>query len=63
MIRIRASRVQAGWPGVGRNKAVEHCMYSDVRVFTSMYPLNQDKESAVKVYTIMNSVYTSKYFV
>ncbi len=31
-------------------KAVAHCMYSDVRLCTSMCPLNEDKKSAVKVY-------------
>ncbi len=44
---LRASRVQAGRPGAGRNKAVAHCMCSDVRVCTSRCPLIQDKRSAV----------------
>ncbi len=49
----RASRVQAGLLGAGRNKAVAHSMCSDVRVCTSMCPHNKDKKSAVKVYTSM----------
>ena len=40
---LRARRVQAGRPGAGRNKAVAHRMCSDIRVCTSMCPLNQDK--------------------
>ena len=57
-----ASRVQAGRPGAGRNKAIAHCMCSDVRVCTSMCTLNQDIKSAVKVYTGMYSVqYTDIY--
>jgi hypothetical protein len=39
-----ASRVQASQPGEGRNKAVA---YSDIPVYACMYPLNQDKKSAV----------------
>ncbi len=64
--RVQAAqqaRVQAGRPGAGRNKAVAHCMCSDVRVCTSMCPLNQDKTSAVKVYTGMSSVHASIYFI
>ncbi len=38
-------------------------MCSDVRVCTSMCPLNQDKKSAVKVYTGMYSVHASIYFI
>ena len=60
---LRARRVQAGRPGAGRNKAVAHRMCSDVRVCTSMCPLNQDKKSAVKVYTGMYSVHASIYFI
>jgi hypothetical protein len=62
----RASRVQADRSGAGRNKAVAHSMYLDkldVQVCTSMCPLNQDKKSAVKVYTSMYSIYTSIYFI
>ncbi len=63
----RASRVQAGRPGAawGRNKAVAHSMCSDIRVTECkrMCPLNQDKKSAVKVYTGMYSVHTSIYFI
>jgi hypothetical protein len=59
----RASRVQAGRPGAGRNKAVAHRMCSDVRVCTSRCPLIQDKKSAVKVYTGMYSVHASIYFI
>ena len=59
----QASRVQAGRQGAGRNKAVAHRMCSDVRVCTSMCPLNQDQKSAVKVYTGMYSVHTSLYFI
>jgi hypothetical protein len=46
----RASRVQAGRPGAGRNKALAHDMYSDelVPVYTCMYPLNQDKNQLYK---------------
>ncbi len=42
----RVSRAQAGRQGAGRNKAVAHCMYSDVQVCTCMCPLNQNKKSA-----------------
>ncbi len=61
----QASRVQAGRPGAGRNKAVAHRMCSDVRACTSMCPpnLNQDQKSVIKVYTGMYSVYTSIYFI
>ncbi len=59
----RASRVQAGRPGAGRNKAVAHRMYSDVRECTSICPLNQGQKSAVKVYRRMYSIYTSIYFI
>jgi hypothetical protein len=54
----RASRVQAGpgRPGAGRNRAVAPPMCSDVRVCTSMCPLNQDQNSAVKL-----EVYTGMY--
>jgi hypothetical protein len=54
----RAGRAQA-------KKAVAHRMCSDVRVCTSMCPLNQDKKSAVKVYTLagMYSVHASIYFI
>jgi hypothetical protein len=44
----RARRVQAGWQGAGRNKAVAHSMYSDTPVYTIMYPLNQDKKISCK---------------
>ncbi len=59
----RASMVQAGRPGAGRNKAVAHSMCSDVQVCSSMCPLNQDKISALKVYTGTYSVHTSIYFI
>ena len=60
----QASRVQAGRrrPGAGRKIAVAHRMCSDVRVCTSMCPLNQDTKSAVKVYTGMYSVLTASLF-
>ncbi len=57
--RQASSRVQEGLPGAGRKKSVAHRMCSDVRVCTSMCPLNKDKKSAVKVYTGMYSVHTS----
>ncbi len=66
---LRASRVQAGLPGAGRNKAVAHRMCSDILVGvchgTSRSPLIQDKKSAVKVYTGMYSVqwHASIYFI
>ncbi len=60
---LSASRVQAGLPGAGRNKAVAHRMCSDLRVCTSMCPLNQEKKTAGKVYTGMYSVHTTIYFI
>ncbi len=60
---LRASRVQAGRPGAGRNKVVAHRMCSDVRVCTSRCPLIQDKKSVVKVNTGMYSVHASIYFI
>ncbi len=53
--------VQAGLPGAGRtqNKVVAHRMCSDIRVCTSMCPLNQDQKSAVKleVFTGISIIY------
>ncbi len=46
-----------------QEKSVAHCMYSDVRLCTSMCPLNQDKKSAVKVYKSMYSIYKCIYFI
>ncbi len=65
---LRACRVQTGQQGAGgparrRGTNQLHIVCSDVRVCTSMCPLNQDKKSAVNVYTGMYTVHTSIYFI